>query len=79
MDTRKKTIRMAGIALMPVKVGCRALLLSGGKVTWTSRVVAIHKRTERELRFETLNTNYCIALSPSPQANCAALPVSMAA
>lgn len=79
MNWRKRTVRMTGITLMPVEVGSRALLLSGGKVTWTTRVVAVRKRTERELRFETLNTIYQISLNHFPRDECAAIPVSMAA
>ena len=79
MKPRMKTVRMAGVALAPVEVGSRALLLSGGKIIWTTQVVAVYKRTESELRFETLNTTYQIKLSPFPRNDCAALPVSMAA
>ena len=79
MKPRMKTVRMAGVALAPVEVGSRALLLSGGKIIWTTQVVAVYKRTESELRFETLNTIYQIKLSPCPRNDCAALPVSMAA
>ena len=68
MTPRMKTVRMAGVALAPVEVGSRAL-----------QVVAVYKRTESELRFETLNTIYQIKLSPFPRNDCAALPVSMAA
>ena len=74
MKPRMKTVRIAGVALAPVEVGSRALLLSGGKIIWTTQVVAVHKRTESELR-----TIYQIKLSPFPRNDCAALPVSMAA
>lgn len=79
MNLIKKVVHLSGVALLPVKVGSRAVLASGGQVTCTSRVVAVHTQTEEELCFETLNTNYRVSMSPSPRADCAMLPMRMAA
>lgn len=79
MKLVKKVVRLTGIPLLPVAAGSRAVLLSGGRVIWTSRVVAVHANTEEELRFETLNTHYRVALRPFPQADAAAIPMQMAA
>lgn len=77
LGKRKRTMR--GIPLLPVSVGSRAVLLSSGKVIWTSHVVNIQTQTEEQLRFETLNTCYCVKLDMFPHADAAALPVSAAA
>lgn len=79
MNSEKRKRTLQGIALLPLSVGNRAVLLSGGKVIWTSRVVAIQTQTEEQLRFETLNTHYCVTMSPFPYADAAVLPVSAAA
>lgn len=79
MNSEKRKRTLQGIALLPLSVGSRAVLLSGGKVIWTSRVVAIQTQTEEQLRFETLNSIYCVTMSPFPYADAAVLPVSAAA
>ena len=53
---------------------------SGGKIYHTSRVVAIHDQSDDMVRFETLNSNYCLSMAPFPLAACNPLPmVSLAA
>ena len=78
MNPEKQERTLRGMALLPLSVGSRAVLLSGGQVIWTSRVVSIQTQTEEELCFETLNTNYCIKMAPSPQA-ASLLPTAAAA
>lgn len=78
MNPNKKVVHLQGIVLLPVIVGCRARLLCRGKVIWTSLVVAVYTQTEEMLCFETLNTNYCIKMAPSPQA-ASLLPTAAAA
>ena len=73
MNPNKKVIHFQDSVVMPVSVGSRAVLLSGGKAILTSLVVAIHAMTERELCFETRNTNYCVSMDPFPRAG--AMPV----
>lgn len=79
MNPNKKMVHLQGTVVMPVTVGSRAVLLTGGKVILTSMVVAIHTVTEQEVRFETLNTNYCISMCPFPWAGSAVPAMSMAA
>ena len=63
MNSEKKTARtLSGVLLCPLMVGAKAVIFHEGLVTRTSRVVAVHSRTENEIRFETLNTQY---LAPS--------------
>ena len=60
--------------------GQGALLHAGGKIYHTSRVVAIHDQSDDMVRFETLNSNYCLSMAPFPLAACNPLPmVSLAA
>ena len=79
MNPNKKVVHLQGGVVMPVSVGSRAILLSGGKAILTSLVVAIHAMTEQELCFETLNTNYCVSMNPFPWAVSAVPTMSMAA
>ena len=60
--------------------GQGALLHAGGKIYHTSRVVVIHDQSDDMVRFETLNSNYCLSMAPFPLAACNPLPmVSLAA
>ena len=79
MNPNKKVVHLQGGVIMPVSVGSRAVLLTGGKAILTSLVVTIHAMTEREVCFETLNTNYCISMDPFPWAGSAVPAMSMAA
>ena len=38
----KKFATMSGTLLFPLCIGCRAIILHGGRYTHTSKVVAIH-------------------------------------
>ena len=78
MNTKKSTT-LRGTLLYPLIVGGCAMILHNGKVIRTSRVVAVHKSTVRELRFETLNTNYTLLLNPAPRAAASFFPMGMAA
>ena len=80
MDPEKKTTKtLNGDLLLPLSVGARAVILHQGRITRTSRVVAIHGRSEGEVCFETLNTQYRLLTGPSsePAADC--FPLTMAA
>lgn len=63
----KKCTTMYGTPLYPPVVGYCAVIRCQGKFMRTSRVIAIHSCTTEEIRFETLNTNYTLRLSPDPQ------------
>ena len=76
-EKQERTLRW--MALMPLSVGSRAVLLSGGRVIWTSRVVSIQTQTEEELCFETLNTRYRVTMEPLPYAAAAEVPLRVAA
>ena len=75
----KATKTLSGTLLCPLMVGAKAVIFHEGLVTRTSRVVAIHGRSEGEVCFETLNTQYRLLTGPStePAADC--FPLTMAA
>lgn len=81
MTKSKKSIVMRGALLRPLVIGQGALLHAGGKIYHTSRVVAIHDQSDDMVRFETLNSNYCLSMGPFFRwAACNPLPmVSLAA
>lgn len=79
MNAKKKSVSLSGMAVMPVTVGARALLVSGGQFIRTSRVVAVHEHTPEVLRFETMNSNYSVDLTPSPLAAVSLIPMGMMA
>lgn len=79
MNFKKKSVSLSGVAVLPVTVGARALLACGGKFIRTSRVVVIHEYTTEVLRFETVNSNYHLELSPSPLAAVSQIPMGMMA
>ena len=65
MTKSKKSIVMRGALLRPLVIGQGALLHAGGKIYHTSRVVAIHDQSDDMVRFETLNSNYCLSMALS--------------
>ena len=73
MTKSKKSIVMRGALLRPLALGQSALLHAGGKVYHTSRVVAV--QSDDLVRFETLNSIYCLSMSPFPLAVCNPLPM----
>ena len=64
----KKFATMSGTLLFPLCIGCRAIILHGGRYTHTSKVVAIHSVQPGNIRFETENTHYRLLLNPMSQA-----------
>lgn len=60
----KATKTLSGTLLCPLTVGEKAVIFHQGLITRTSRVVAVHSRTEDEVRFETLNTEYRLLTGP---------------
>jgi hypothetical protein len=79
MKNEKKTVHLIGSLLYPIVVGRGAVVFSGGQVLHTSRVVAVHEQTVNQIRFETLNTHYALALGPFPLAAANPLPMRAAA
>lgn len=80
MDQKEKAIKtMTGTLLRPLAVGAKAVILYQGQVTLTSRVVNIHSRTEDEIRFETLNTEYRLLTGPDREQAADSFPMAMAA
>lgn len=79
MNPDKKNVNLCGMAVLPVAVGACALLVCGGHCIRTSRVVKIHEYTPQILRFETVNSNYSVVLTPSPLAAVSLIPMGMAA
>ena len=79
MKKEKKQIVLNGSLLRPLSVGRGALLHAGGNIYHTSRVVAVHEQSDDLVRFETLNSIYCLSMSPFPLAAVSPLPVRLAA
>lgn len=62
-----KNIRIVhGTLMYPLEVGSRALIFQEGQYIHTSKVIAIHDVTPRQIRFETVNTHYCLLAPPLP-------------
>ena len=60
-----KNIRIVhGTLMYPLEVGSRALIFEEGRYLHTSTVIAIHGVTPQQIRFETMNSHYCL-LAPS--------------
>ena len=60
-----KNIRIVhGTLMHPLEVGSRALIFEEGRYLHTSTVIAIHGVTLQQIRFETMNSHYCL-LAPS--------------
>lgn len=76
---KKTTMTLNGILLRPLAVGAKAVILHQGQVTYTSRVVSIHRRSVDEVRFETLNTQYHLLTGPSSEPAAGCFPLAMAA
>ena len=80
MVQKEKAMKtMTGTLLRPLAVGAKAVILHQGQITLTSRVVEIHSRTEDEIRFETLNTQYRLLTGPSSEPAAGCFPLAMAA
>ena len=79
MVQKEKAMKtMTGTLLRPLAVGAKAVIIHQGQITLTSRVVEIHSRTEDEIRFETLNTQYRLLTGPcsEPAADCFSLAMA---
>lgn len=80
MNSEKKSTKtLNGTLLRPLAVGAKAVILHQGQITLTSRVVEIHSRTEDEIRFETLNTEYRLLTGPDREQTADSFPMAMAA
>ena len=80
MNTERKPQKtLNGDLLLPLSVGARAVILHQGLITRTSRVVAVHSRTEDEVRFETLNTEYRLLTGPDREQAAGCFPMALAA
>lgn len=62
----KVTKVIIGTLMSPLSVGACALIFQGGRYIRTSTVVRIHSITPRQVRFETLNTQYCLLVPDAP-------------
>mgnify|MGYP000362185948 CR=1 FL=1 len=72
-----KNIRIVhGTLMYPLEVGSRALIFEEGRYLHTSTVIAIHGVTPQQIRFETMNSHYCLLAPSSPVA--ANVPVTVA-
>ncbi len=64
----KKFMTLSGTLMLPLRIGCRALILHEGGYTYTSSVVVIHSIQPGEICFETKNTHYRLLPVPESQA-----------
>lgn len=72
-----KTLR--GLLLRPLAVGSRAVIVHRGKITRTSPIVAIHRRTAEAAYFETLDTKYYVLTGPGTEPAVSKFPSALAA
>lgn len=79
MKKTKKKVELCGNLLFPITIGKGAVFSAEGLVYHTSRVIALHEQTIDYIRFETLNTDYHLSLSPFPMAVISPLPERLAA
>ena len=62
-----KKIRIVhGTLMYPLEVGSRALIFEEGRYFHPSTVIAIHGVTPQQIRFETMNSHYCLLAPSSP-------------
>ena len=72
-----KNIRIVhGTLMYPLEVGSRAPVFEEGRYLHTSTVIAIHGVTPQQIRFETMNSHYCLPAPSSPVT--ADMPVAVA-
>ena len=64
----KSTIRISGRLVFPVKEGARAVILYGGELIRTSRVIKILEQSEYMAYFETERYVYKVSLVPHANA-----------
>lgn len=76
---KKMTRVIIGTLMSPLSVGACALIFQGGRYMRTSTVVRIHSITPRQVRFETLNTQYCLLAPDSPVSADTPVPAEYAA
>lgn len=71
MEILKKSMTVSGTLMLPLCIGCRAIILQEGGYIHTSKVETIHSVSAGEIRFETRNTCYRLLPAPVSQAvNC---------
>ena len=63
MNPQKKNLEITGVLLCPLAVGDSAFISGPDGTRRTSRVLSMEKITPKEIRFETLNTNYHLHLT----------------
>jgi len=66
MKNEKQTLYVCGIPMRPVVTGTDAIYASDGKICRTSRVMAVHKRTDDSIHFETADAHYHLSTTPFP-------------
>lgn len=75
----KKTEKLNGSPICPIKVGRIAVIPKDGKLYHTSKVIALHECTKDLIHFETLHTHYYMSMTPFRPAAVSPLPLSLAA
>ena len=58
MNQQKKNLEITGRLICPLSVGTAAFIAENGGMRRTSRVLSMENISPKEIRFETLNTNY---------------------
>lgn len=62
----KKTVNVTGKIVFPLQEGSRAVISTGGGLTYTSTVVEIFEERTDFAHFETMNSVYKVCLQPVP-------------
>lgn len=62
----KKEVNISGRIVFPLQEGVRAVIATGGGITYTSPVVEIIEERTDYACFETLNSVYRVCLQPVP-------------
>lgn len=63
MNPQKKNLEITGKLLCPLVVGDSAFISETDGTRRTSRVLSMENISPKEIRFETLNTNYHLHLT----------------
>ena len=62
----KKEVNISGRIVFPLQEGARAVITTGGGITYTSPVVDIIEERPDFACFETMNSVYKVCLQPVP-------------
>ncbi len=79
MYYEKKTVLVSGSVLFPLEIGGSAIIVNGTEVIRTSAVAAIQHVSRDLIVFETRNSKYCVASTPSPAPEARTINIALCA